>query len=53
MAVLTRREVEDGVKTTLRFLSKVEFFLSWIKRYKEGFNPHSETLDIIGSQVDE
>ena len=26
MAVLTRREVEHGVRATLRFLSKVEFF---------------------------
>ena len=41
MAVLTRREVDDGVRTTLRFPLKVELFpfQSWFKRFKEGNNP--------------
>ena len=36
MAVLIRREVDDGVRATLRFLSKVDFspfFRSWFKRF--------------------
>ena len=56
MAVLTRKEVDDGVRATLRFLSKVEFipiFRYWFKRSKEGLNPHSERLKIIEPQVDE
>ena len=56
MAVLTRREVDDGGRTTLGFLSKVDFlpfFRSWLKQSKEGFSPHSEHLKIIESQVDE
>ena len=56
MAVLTRREVDEGVRATLRFLSKAEFlpfFRSWFKRSKEGLHPHSEHLKIIESQVDE
>ena len=55
MAVLTGREV-DGIRTTSRFLSKVDFFppfQSWLKRPKEGFDPHSEHLEITEFQVDE
>ena len=50
MAVLTRREVDDGVKAMLRLFSKVElfpFFQSWLKRSKEGFNLHSEDLKLF------
>ena len=56
MAVLTRREVDDGVRATLRFLSKVDFlpfFQSWFKGFKKGFNSHSERLNTHESQVDE
>ena len=56
MAVLTRREVDQGVWVTLRFPSKVEFipfFRSWLKRSKEELNPHSEHLIRIEPQVDE
>ena len=55
MAVLTRRELDHGVRATLRFLSNLEFFplfRSWLKRSKGGFDPHSEDLNIIESQVD-
>ena len=55
MVVLTRREVDHGVRATLRFLSKVDFFpffRSWFKRSKEGLNPEQWRLKIIGSQVD-
>ena len=50
MAVLTRREVEESVRATLRFASRSEFppfFRSWLKRHKEGYNPHSEPLKTI------
>ena len=56
MALLTRREVEDGVRGTLRSLSKLDFFSffrSWFKRSKEGFDLHSEHLKIIESQFGE
>ena len=59
MAVLTQGDVVDGVKVTLRSLSKVDFFpffRSWFKRAKEGLNPpppDSEGLKTIESQVDE
>ena len=56
MAVLTRRELDDGVKETLKFLSKVEFFpffRSWFERPKEEFNPYSEHFKTIEFQVDE
>ena len=50
---LTRREVDDGIKATLRlFLSTVEFFpffRSWLIRSEEGFDPHSEDLKIVES----
>ena len=49
MAVLTRREVDDDVRATLRLLSKVDFFpffRSWFKWSKERFDPHSENLKI-------
>ena len=52
MAVLTRREVDDGVRATVRFLSKVQFFpffRSWFKGSKEGLDPHSEHLKITKS----
>ena len=55
MACLTRREVDDGVRATLKFLSKVDFlpyFRSWLKRSKEGSNLHSEHLKTIESQFD-
>ena len=58
MAVLTRREVDDGVRATLRFLSKVEFFLS-SGLVSNGLKkdstppPPNEDLKIIESQVDE
>ena len=56
MAVLTRREVDDGVRARLRLLSKVEFrpfFQCWLKGSKEEFDPYSEDLRTIDSQVDE
>ena len=56
MAVSTRREIDHGVRVTLRFFSKVEFlplFRSWFKQSKEGLNPCSEHLKTIESQVDE
>ena len=43
MAVWTWREGDDGVRATLRFLSKVDFvpfFQSSFKRSKEGFKLH-------------
>ena len=52
MAVLTRREVDNGVRATSRFLSKFDFFpffRSWLKRSKEGSNPpppHSKDFKI-------
>ena len=56
MAVLTRREVDGGVRAPLRFLSKVDlfpFFRSWFKRSKEGFDPHSEHFISTESRIDE
>ena len=44
------------MRATLRFLPKVDFFpffRSWLKWSKEGFDPHSEHLETIGSQVEE
>ena len=55
MAVLTRREVDAGVRATLRLLSEVDFFSffrSWFNGSKEGLDPHSEQLKPIESQVD-
>ena len=51
MAVLIRREVDDGVRATLTFPSKVEsfpFFRSWcwFKRSEEVFDPHRKNLKI-------
>ena len=49
------REVDDGVRATLRFLSEVDFFpffRSWFKRSEEGFDPHREHRKIIQPQVD-
>ena len=46
------REVDDGVKATLRFLSKVDFFpffRSWLESSKEEFDPHGEDLNITDS----
>ena len=53
MTVLTRREVDDGVRATLRFLSKIDFLPVWVQTVEEGFNPYSEHLKILESQVDE
>ena len=56
MAVLTRREVDDGVRETLRLLLNIDFFpffRSWLKRSKEGFDPRSEPLKVMESYVDE
>ena len=56
MAVLTRREVDEGVRATLRLLSKVDscpFFRSRFKQSKEGFNLRSKHLETNESQVDE
>ena len=50
MAFLTRREVDDGVRAPLRFLSKFDFFpffRSSFERSKEELNPHSQHLEII------
>ena len=55
MAVLTRREVDDGVRATLRFPSEVDFFpffQSWFEQFKKGFNLHREHLEILESQID-
>ena len=52
IAVLIRGQVDDGVRVTLRFLSKVEvfnFFRSWFKRSKKEFNVHNEYLKITES----
>ena len=56
MAVLTRRKVDHGIWAMLRFLSKIEFLLffqSRSERSKEGFDPHSERLEILERQGDE
>ena len=56
MTALTRREVDDGMRATLRFLSKADFspfFRYWLKQSKEGFNPHNEDFEAIESQIDE
>ena len=56
MAVLTRGEVDDNVRATLRFLAKVDFFpcfQSWFQRPKEEIEPSQEHLKIIESQVDQ
>ena len=50
MAVLTRREVDRGVRAPLTFPSKVDFFpffRSWRKLSKEWFNPHSKHFETI------
>ena len=43
MAVLTRREVDDGVRATLRFPSRVDFF----PFFRSWFYPHSELFKIL------
>ena len=52
MEVLTWREVDHGLRATLRSLSKVDFLPSWLKRSPEGLNPHREDRKITESQVD-
>ena len=55
MAALTQREVDHGVRATLRLLSEVDscpVFRSRFKQSKEGFDFRSEHLKVIESQVD-
>ena len=54
--LLTRKEVEDAVRATSRFISELKyfpFFPFWLKRCKKRFNFHDEYFKIIESYVDE